>query len=292
MELISVVLPTHNGAERIGASMDSVLGQSERRLELIVVLDGCTDGTEEVARERAERDGRVRVVRLEKNRGLPGALNEGFARAGGDLWTWTSDDNEYGAEALERMAERLEASRADVVVAGMEIEWEGEGRVERYIPPAPERLRLESVAGACFLYRRRVDEVAGGYDEGERLAEDYGFFLRAWCRGCRFEVLPEVLYRYRMHDKSLTARYGEAVAEVRDAVILKHLREMPDETGRERAKAAVELAGRYNLRGRVWQAARCVGVAARYSPLVAAGALWGAGMARMRRLAGARGEGG
>ncbi|MGC8761709.1 MAG: glycosyltransferase family 2 protein [Bryobacteraceae bacterium] len=285
---VSVVLPTHNGEAMLGAAIESVLAQSLRELELIVVLDGCTDGSERIAREYGAADGRVRLVVLRDNRGLPAALNAGFAEARGELWTWTSDDNAYHREALERMARRLEDSGADVVLAGMEVVWEGEeGRVEMFVPPEVDRLRWENVAGACFLYRRRVHEIAGGYDPAERLAEDYGFFLRAWCRGCRFEVLPEVLYRYRMHAKSLTARHGTAVADMRDTVILKHLKEMPTRGGRERARVAVEVGARFLQRGRWMPVMKSLAMAARYSPRVAAGAVCYGVWWRARRCVGA-----
>jgi glycosyltransferase involved in cell wall biosynthesis len=81
-------------------------------------------------------------------------------------------------------------------------------QAERRVRVGPTAaLALRNNVGACFLYRRDVHEELGGFDESLFLAEDYDFWLRAMSR-FRFVALHEVLYRYRDHDGSLTARRG------------------------------------------------------------------------------------
>ena len=104
--LIGVVLPTYNGARHLKASIESCLGQSYEKLELIVVDDGSPDPLTREVLDGVD-DARLRVVRLEKNVGLPRALNAGFRETKGELLTWTSDDNLFRPEALETMARRL-----------------------------------------------------------------------------------------------------------------------------------------------------------------------------------------
>src|SRR5213593_58548 len=86
--LISVVLPTFNRASLLPASMESVLHQTERSLELIVVDDGSSDSTGEIVSRYARQDNRVTYVR-QANLGLPRALNNGFRLARGQFFTWT-----------------------------------------------------------------------------------------------------------------------------------------------------------------------------------------------------------
>lgn len=215
---VSVVLPTHNGARFLAESLDSCLGQSYRELEVIVVDDGSTDATSDILRAYEMRDPRVRVLRRKTRVGLPAALNLGFEAARGDFLTWTSDDNIYHPDALQRLLDVLRREkRLDVVYADSEvIDAEGTVVSAQFCREADYLPECYCV-GACFLYRRRVMERVGRYTESAFLAEDYDFFLRAWLTGCRMRRLPELLYRYRLHDDSLGSVYGadrvNAVAE-------------------------------------------------------------------------------
>src|SRR5437763_553767 len=77
-ELVSIVLPTHNGRQFLSQAIESCLTQTYRQLELIVVDDTSTDDTSAIL--SAVNDPRLRVVRHAHNRGLPAALNTGFAQ--------------------------------------------------------------------------------------------------------------------------------------------------------------------------------------------------------------------
>ena len=81
--LVSVVLPVYNGERYLREALDSVLAQTYRNWELILVDDGSFDQTPEIAREYEERDSRIRVISQE-NQKLPRALNKGFSLATGE----------------------------------------------------------------------------------------------------------------------------------------------------------------------------------------------------------------
>jgi len=153
--LISIVLPTYNGARYLAESIESVLRQSYTAWELIVVDDASTDETPQMIATYRERDSRIRSLRHAVNRRLPAALNTGFAAARGELLSWTSDDNHYQPDALAELAGTL-AERPDVdfVFADYAI-IDDEGRTVREVV-AQEPLRLLSGEATipCFLYRR------------------------------------------------------------------------------------------------------------------------------------------
>jgi len=212
-ELVSIVLPTHNGARFLRQSVESCLAQTHRNLELVVVDDASTDGTAGVLAGLA--DARVTVVRNERNLGLPASLNAGFARARGDWLTWTSDDNWYEPEAVGAMLRFLTGRGGDFVRCDyFVVEDEGSGaggggggdgrpRLER-LPDEADLAAANSV-GPCFLYSRTVREAVGEYDPEALLAEDYDYWIRA-AKRFALERLPEPLYHYRRHSGSLTAR--------------------------------------------------------------------------------------
>jgi glycosyltransferase involved in cell wall biosynthesis len=235
-ELVSIVLPTRDGGAFLDESIGSIAAQTHEGWELIVVDDASRDATGEKADAWAAREPRIRVVHLARNRGLPGALNEGFRLARGAYFSWTSDDNAYHPEALARLLAVVRAG-ADVAYADYELV-DAQGRVLRRVPVGePEDLVAGNRVGACFLYRREVDRALGGYDESMLLAEDLDFWLRA-SRRFRLVPLHEPLYRYRRHAESLSAREPEAVCRAHWRAVKQHL-EALDRDGRARALARI-----------------------------------------------------
>ncbi len=222
--LVSVVLPVYNGERYLREALDSVLAQTYRNWELILVDDGSTDRTAAIAGEYEERDSRITLVSQE-NQKLPRALNRGFSLAKGEFYTWISADNRYLPEFLETMVEELKAHpRADMVFGNQYlIDDKGEritghgwfefppGSGAVCFPPATPLLNTvaNNTIGAAFLYRAGCDAVLGGYSPNLFLLEDYDYFMRM---NSLFRIRHrkgEPLYEYRFHKESLTAHDKE-----------------------------------------------------------------------------------
>lgn len=230
--MISVVLPTYNGETYIREAVDSILTQTCQDFELIIVDDCSTDRTPVILDELAESDRRIRVIHNHENQKLPKSLNIGFAEALGQFFTWTSDDNKYGREALETMLGLLHGEpETDIVYAYYDL-IDSEGKIisdETHWKTLESRdinlLHVEPDAelwnwvGACFLYRREVHEKLHGYDETLFLAEDFDFWVRA-LRYFKYKQIKQCLYQYRMHGHSLTATRELEILE-KDAMIIK-----------------------------------------------------------------------
>lgn len=221
--LISIVLPTYNGARFIAQSIQSCVDQTYLNWELIVVDDASIDDTPRLLADFAARDSRIQVIRHEKNKKLPGALNTGFAQARGDYLTWTSDDNLYRPEALEEMAAVLAGNPTiDVIYADYSVIDETDQIEDIVKVNHPRSLVYKSCVGPCFLYRRAVHEIVGKYAEDLFLAEDYDFWLRV---SARFTLQPlhQDLYLYRRHDGSLTDQYRPQVMAAREQTLRQNL---------------------------------------------------------------------
>lgn len=208
--LISVVLPVRDGERHLRDAIDSVRSQTLHDWEMIVVDDASSDRSGEIAREVAATDARIRIVRSDTNLRLPGALNRGFSEARGRYLTWTSHDNEYLPNALERLLEAIGtgAGLAYADFAGVDAEGADVGIV-RLAEPAD--LVYGNCVGACFLYSSEAAHRAGEYRRDLELVEDYEYWLRL-SRVTRFVHVPVVLYRYRVHDASLSRRREAEVA--------------------------------------------------------------------------------
>ena len=202
MDKVSIVLPTYNGARYLRESIRSCFEQTYPEVELIVVDDCSTDETPDLLRSYAG-DPRVKVVRHATNSKLPAALNTGFAHASGSLLTWTSDDNRFTPDAIEKLVSFLETRPSAAFVYSDYWLIDEDGRVERRVQAGPPEHLRSACRIASFLYRREVYRAVGDYDPRMFRIEDYDYWLRV---AQRFELawLPEPLYFYRRHAASLT----------------------------------------------------------------------------------------
>jgi glycosyltransferase involved in cell wall biosynthesis len=208
-ELVSIILPTYNGERFIASAIESCLSQSYSNIELIIVNDSSTDNTAVIIERYASADRRVKVINNARNMKLPGSLNIGFDKAAGEYFTWTSDDNLLGVNAIEKMVEALQNNpEADVVYSSYSFIDEN-GRHLGVYGDEPECLIFSCIVGACFLYRRHVHFELKGYDAKKFRMEDMDFWLRA-SEKFRFLYLSEAeMYKYRKHTQSLTSTiYG------------------------------------------------------------------------------------
>ena len=214
--LVSIVLPTYTRAKLLGHAIRSVLAQTYRNFELIVIDDNSKDDTPEVVRSFG--DPRIRYFRNEENLKLPRGLNKGFGLARGDYLTWTSDDNVYAADAIGKMVAVLRGGDCDFVFADYFDFWRLDERTGEPVEPRrvklPDVLRMEegNNVGACFMYTRTVYDAIGSYDPELYLVEDYDYFIRVHQR-FRARHIPEALYYFGRHGDSLTSsRFAEIKA--------------------------------------------------------------------------------
>jgi glycosyltransferase involved in cell wall biosynthesis len=245
---VSIVLPTYNGSRYLQEAVDSIINQSYRRWELLIVDDASTDETPRLLTSLVARDPRIRSIRNAQNRRLPASLNEGFARVAGELLTWTSDDNVYQSEAIAVLVDFL-ASHPEIDIVSSDYTEIGEdGSPIRHVAlPDAISLAFDNVIGPCFLYRARVQERLRGYAEDLFLVEDYDFWLRASCH-FRFARLSRDLYNYRVHSGSLTTQRSAEVILAHHQTLCRNLPHMPQLTRRAKALAYLEMARRASWR--------------------------------------------
>lgn len=207
---ISIILPTYNGERWITDAIDSILGQTEGSWELIVIDDASSDNTYRIVKRYADRDDRIRLIRNPVNRKLPASLNIGFRNARGKYYTWTSDDNRFKPDALEKLSDCLD-NNSDVALVAMNADVIDENGVvlgtldDHYkYKKRAEHLLFGSNVGAAFMYRKEAAQIVGDYDESLFCVEDYDYWMR-------FAILFPIrytednVYEYRVHAGSLSA---------------------------------------------------------------------------------------
>ncbi|MEO1236573.1 MAG: glycosyltransferase family 2 protein [Planctomycetota bacterium] len=208
---MSVLMTAYNAERYVAATVESVLAQTMEEFEFVVVDDGSTDGTAELLRGFAERDGRVRVI-SGPNQGIPRAANTGLAACRAALVARIDADDLAEPDRLERQAAYMN-EHAEVVAAGSWVTFIDEaGRRLTINRPPTDHDAIDDalMRGHCAIwntssiYRREAFAALGGYDEHFATAED----LDAWLRLAEVgEVanIAEPLHRYRLHEASVSA---------------------------------------------------------------------------------------
>jgi glycosyltransferase involved in cell wall biosynthesis len=220
----SIVIPTHGG-RYLGATVESVISQTHPDWELIIVDDGSTDGTAEVARALAARDGRIRVVR-QANAGIAGARNRGLAeRAAGsrfvalldhdDLWTPETLAtlrrallDQPGMVAAHGRTRGIDEEGREISATGpLCLPWNRRvvvgGRVEVWPVDRPTEFRVLAFddcivgTGSALIRRTALDRV-GGFDGRAEPADDYDLWVRLSRLG-PIAYLDTVVLAYREH---------------------------------------------------------------------------------------------
>lgn len=203
--LVSIVLPVWNGENYLGEALGSILKQTYKNFELIIVDDCSTDGSLSIAKFFADRDKRIKIITNELNLKLPASLNKGFSIAVGEYFTWTSDDNILEPCFLQVLLRELLETGADLIYSDFNSIDEAGHLIGLSPVGDAERLVSQNTIGASFLYKREVHDLIGGYDVNKFLFEDYDFWVRAYLFGFKFNKTSSVLYNYRRHSGALTS---------------------------------------------------------------------------------------
>lgn len=212
--LITIVLPTYNGQRFISKSIQSCIDQTFQDWELIIVNDCSTDGTSDIISKFAAQDARIKIISNDNNKKLPASLNIGFRASKGAYLTWTSDDNYYAPDALEKMLSVFKSKTdVDFVYADMYAIREDETICSKKRHHDVCKLYHGCCIGACFLYKSELYEKFGSYNEDMFCAEDYEYWMRLWINNVRFYHLKEYLYYYRNNTASLSATKAKQVQE-------------------------------------------------------------------------------
>lgn len=250
MPVISVIMPVYQAGELLRRSAGSVLEQTFRDLELILVDDGSADGSAALCDALAGEDGRVRVLH-KKNAGVSAARNDGLELAGGKYIAFCDADDALPTDALQTLYDALEQSGADTAGGAHVKVWpDGREQPEAGALPAGcygreelrEKLvlplfsqRLDFGGGVVngfvwrFLFSRAVIQAGGVRFHGPYL-EDELFLLEYLLRAERLAMVEQPVYRYRQNPDSVTKNYLPGYPDVFRGVMVRK-RELAEKYG-------------------------------------------------------------
>ncbi len=216
-DLVSVIIPVYNGAEFVGAAIESAQTQTHRNLEIIIVDDGSTDTSLQIVHEYAAHDARIRVI-PQKNGGVAKARNTAIEAAGGDFIAPLDADDLWLPNKIERQLQAMSVAGRD---CGFVYCWwasiDPAGKVLDRSPrwtiagPQFEMLFVINVTGNASvpLFRKQCLVEAGGYNPELAAAksggcEDLEVALRIASR-YTIAVVPDILVGYRRVPGSMSS---------------------------------------------------------------------------------------
>ncbi|MFN8215869.1 MAG: glycosyltransferase family 2 protein [Solirubrobacterales bacterium] len=212
---VTVLIGAYENEDTVARAIASILAQTERRLELIVIDDGSADGSSAAATAAIGEDQRGRVLRLERNEGIARSLNRGLGEAAAPVVAIQDADDYSEPERLRRQLEVLEADAGVAVVGTRMREVDAEGRrlrprtsfaageVGAVLP------RFNPIPNGCSAFRREVALALGGYDPRYRYATEYDLWLRIADRH-RLVTIDEELCTRVMGGGNVAARAERA----------------------------------------------------------------------------------
>lgn len=229
---LSVIVPVYNVEEYLAECLESILGQTYRDFEVVIVDDGSTDRSSEIAGAYARRHANLSVVRTE-NRGLGAARNRGVLESRGELLAFVDSDDKIPDYAYALMVDTLDRSGSDFVV-GSARRFEADRAFQPlWLRRLHARRRLGIVAddfpeilGDVFawnkIFRRYFwDRQQLSFAEGVRY-EDQVMLTRAYLTAGGFDVVRRPVYDWRLrHDESSITQRRHEIADLRDRVLTK-----------------------------------------------------------------------
>lgn len=215
--LVSVILPVYNASDSIDRCVRSIMNQTMKAIELIIVDDGSTDESGIFADNYAAKDASIHVIHQD-NRGVSMARNTGIAAATGDFIAFVDSDDYAAPNLYERMYQASQESEADVVSCSMHRVWEDFSELvlsEDRVVDLQQGSRASKIEKCIFgEYRFRISSWGKLYKRklifdynvqflGERM-EDAVFNIEALMVANRVRILSDPLYYYHKRPGSIT----------------------------------------------------------------------------------------
>lgn len=204
--LISILMPNYNNEKYLSEAIESILNQTYKNFEFIIIDDCSTDNSWELIQKYAKKDKRIRAYRNDRNLKIVKTLNKALKLVNGKYIGRMDGDDIVTLDKFEKQVTFLEKN-LDVDCVGTNLELTNSNMKKIGVRMYPKthneikkKLSMEaSIAHATILIKSDILKKAK-YSLGNELAEDYDLWFRLFQRGVIFHNLQEITYFYRQHE--------------------------------------------------------------------------------------------
>lgn len=203
-------MPAYNAEKYVQIAIESILSQTFKDFELIIIDDGSTDGTRKKLQEYKHHK-KIRLLRNTSNKGISETLNKGIKEAKANIIARMDSDDVCSVSRLEKEFQYLKKNpHKDLVYTDLfYINEKGRKIGKREYEPKKiaSQIHIESpIAHATVMFRKNMLKKTGLYQSQFDGAEDYDLWIRAHLANIQFGHIPEQLYGYRMQQESTKFR--------------------------------------------------------------------------------------
>ncbi len=207
LPVVSVIMPSYNHEKFILEAIESVLGQTFKNLELIIIDDRSNDRSRQIIEELAQKDNRIKKIFHKKNLGISKTINEGVENSTGKYIALIASDDVWVSEKLEKQVEILEGNENLVVWCNSAIidsnsNLTGEISSEKYKNATPQGYVFEDIINSwisgsgIIMKRENIKDMQ--YNENLKYLNDTQFYADLSYR-YQFYYMKEPLSKYRLH---------------------------------------------------------------------------------------------
>lgn len=214
---VSVIIPTYNRANYLNRTINSVLNQTFKDFELIIVDDGSTDNTKSLVREFSKNDSRIKYIWQENSGGPSKPLNNGIINSKGKYIAFLGSDDEFLPEKLEKQIKKFDSVEENVGLVYCGLRYVPENGKKSKIVVTELRgdlfneiLENSFIAGIAPLVKSECFQKLGILDESLPSGEDWDMWIRI-SKNYKFDYVPEPLAIYHIHGKQISSNFDDTI---------------------------------------------------------------------------------
>ncbi len=210
--LISVIIPTFNRAEFLKISISSVLNQTFKEFELLIIDDGSTDNTKEII--KSFNDDRIKYIYYNQNKGPSYARNTGIKLAQSNFIAFLDSDDKWKNEKLEIQYKSM-LKNSNYLLSHTEEIWYKNGKIlnpkkihkKQQGDVFQQSLRLCAISMSTVMVKKELFKIVGLFDENLLVCEDYDMWLRVTARFPVLLISDALTIKYGGHKDQLSQRF-------------------------------------------------------------------------------------
>lgn len=223
-ELVSIITPMYNAEKYVTDTIQSVLSQTYENWEMIIVNDGSTDSSPDIAERYAKDDTRIKIVNQPRNMGIASARNKGIEKAKGNYVAFVDSDDMWKKDKLEKQVKFMCENGYPFTYTACEL-------IEENGTPLNKTLKVRSsadykellksnciVCSSVVIDRRKIKAAFADLKH-----EDYAAWLSILKNGVRAYLVKDMLTRYRLRKTSVSANKFKSISWV-FTIYRKHLK--------------------------------------------------------------------